>query len=246
MWPEASQGSPKMSTPASAAAFLATLEAAIQSANTVKYCCVAGIAWMVYDIIINLDREIKHFWSGKWSLPRVLYFLNRYFSLARVTFFVYGLFHPLSNTLGQSGTVSIYMQTWTGAFEIWFLQIILIYRDLPPQMLMVILSLDISSLLIWQSPHVPAGTEWTTGFTAPVFSITGTRLLLNLREYGGITEYINTGGTRASEWRDTEPHSAIEFAERRAPAANSTFDDSSTAIRATILHHNMHPDYIPC
>ncbi|KAJ7112405.1 hypothetical protein C8R43DRAFT_1040559 [Mycena crocata] len=338
-----------MSSP-SGPAFFAAVESAIQSTNTVKCCCVAGIAWMAYDILINLDREVQHFWSGKWSLPRVLYFLNRYFSLARVIFFVFGLFHPLSDTFCNA---VIYVQTWTGAFEIWFLQIILIYRvnslyrtkkiliftliffvcsaaaviaimttavgsantkveHLPgltaciptahhsrigliwafwvPILIfesflfllalnqlirnvavirkstllfrskhhlvelilrdsmwyfLLVCLLDISSLLIWQSPHVAAGTEWTTGFTAPVFSITGTRLLLNLREYGDVTEYISTGlgGTPASNWRGTEPHSAIEFAERSVPAAK-TFDDSTTAAHATILQHSMHPDYI--
>ncbi|KAF8146933.1 hypothetical protein K438DRAFT_490314 [Mycena galopus ATCC 62051] len=327
-----------MSIPTSdPAAFLAALEAAIRSTETVKYCCVAGIAWMAYDILINLDREVKHFWFGKWSFPRVLYFLNRYFSLARVVFFVFGLFHPLSTTVC---TVSIYVQTWTGALEIWFLQIILIYRvnslyrtkkilisiiifflcsiagvvmvittsvgtskaaaeHLPGLSLCVPVShhsrlaeiwafwvpilafesflfvlalnqlirnigilrknallfrsnnhlvelilrdsmwyfllvclIDISSLVIWQSPHIPAGTEWTTGFTAPFFSIIGTRLLLNLREHGDVTDYISTGGTLpASNYRGTEPRSAIEFAERGA-VPKTTFNDSSTVIHS--------------
>ncbi|KAJ6561793.1 hypothetical protein B0H19DRAFT_1375117, partial [Mycena capillaripes] len=98
----------QMNTSPSDSAFLATLEAAIQGTNTVKYCCVAGIAWMVYDILINLDREIKYFWfpkSNKWSFPRMLYFLNRYFSPARVALFVFGLFHPVSDQLYVSNLV---------------------------------------------------------------------------------------------------------------------------------------------
>ncbi|KAJ7134312.1 hypothetical protein C8R44DRAFT_421729 [Mycena epipterygia] len=340
-----------MSTPASGPTFFAAVEAAIRSTNTVKYCCIAGIAWMVYDILINLDREIKHFWFGRWSLPRVLYFLNRYFSLARVVFFVFGLFHPISNTVCN---VFIYVQTWTGAFEIWFLQIILIYRvhslyrtkkilisiiisfllsaaaiiaiittavgaahtveeHLPGLTLCVPTSrrsqmmgeiwafwipillfesylfslslvqlvrnvgtvrrdallfrsnshlvelifrdsiwyfltvciIDLASLAIWQSPHVPAGTEWTTGFTAPFFSIIGSRLLLNLREYADLTKYISTGGTPASDWRGDETHSAIEFAERSLPkpATKTTFDDSNTATHASSLQH-PESDYI--
>ncbi|KAF8146935.1 hypothetical protein K438DRAFT_490621 [Mycena galopus ATCC 62051] len=93
-----------MSTPTLDPAFVAGVEAAIQETLTVQYCCVAGIAWMAYDILINLDREVKHFW---------------------VVFFVFGLFHPLSITVRIA---SIYVQTWSGAFEIWFLQTILIYR----------------------------------------------------------------------------------------------------------------------
>ncbi|KAF8205433.1 hypothetical protein K438DRAFT_1819099 [Mycena galopus ATCC 62051] len=47
-----------MSIPTSGPALLADVEAAIQETNTVKYCCVAGLAWIVYDILINLDREV--------------------------------------------------------------------------------------------------------------------------------------------------------------------------------------------
>ncbi|KAF8205289.1 hypothetical protein K438DRAFT_535142 [Mycena galopus ATCC 62051] len=330
-------------TPTSGPAFAASIEAAIRSLNTVKYCCVAGIAWMVYDILINLDREVKHFWVSKfkWSFPRVLYFLNRYFALASVAFFVFGLFHPLSTTVS---TVSIYVQTWTGALEIWFLQAILIYRvnalyrtkkilisilvfflssaaaviaiitttagtsktmaehipglsacvPAPRQSrlgeiwafwvpilvfesylfalallqlvrnvemvrrnallfrsrshlvelilrdsiwyFLLVCLIDISSLIIWQSHHGPAGqpgTEWTTGFTAPFFSITGTRLLLNLREHGDFAEYISTGGISALNHYGTEPHSAIQFAERAVIAMKPTFEDSRTAVHIT-------------
>ncbi|KAF8138050.1 hypothetical protein K438DRAFT_1996496 [Mycena galopus ATCC 62051] len=311
-----------MSAPTFNPAVVASLEAAIKANLTVKYCCFAGIAWMVYDILINLHREVKHFWFGKWFFPRVLYFLNRYFSLARVVFYVFG-------------TASIYVQTWTGAFEVWFLQIILIYRVnslyrtkkiliaiiflflcsvagvttiitksvgasqaaacmvgphhvrlgaiwafwvpiLAFESVLFVLALfqlvrnigmfrknallfqsnshlielilrdsiwyflvvclvDITSLVLWQSPHVPAGTEWTTGFTSPLFSIIGTRLLLNLREYGDVMEYTSSGGRPNSNYHESEPRSAIGFA-GRTRAARTTFGDSSTRIRTPIPH----------
>ncbi|KAF8181746.1 hypothetical protein K438DRAFT_1179868 [Mycena galopus ATCC 62051] len=288
---------------------------------------------MVYDILINLHREVKHFWFGKWFFPRVLYFLNRYFSLARVVFYVFGLFYLTSST--AVCTASIYVQTWTGAFEVWFLQIILIYRVdslyrtkkiliaiiflflgsvagvttiitksvgasqaaacmvgphhvrlgaiwafwvpiLAFESVLFVLALfqlvrnigmvrknallfqsnshlielilrdsiwyflvvclvDITSLVLWQSPHVPAGTEWTTGFTSPLFSIIGTRLLLNLREYGDVMEYTSSGGRPNSNYHESEPRSAIRFA-GRTRAARTTFGDSSTGIHTPIPH----------
>ncbi|KAF8146934.1 hypothetical protein K438DRAFT_490445 [Mycena galopus ATCC 62051] len=286
-------------TPTSDPHFIAAL---LQSINAVKYSCVAGIAWITYDILINLGREVKHFWSGKWSFPRVLYFLNRYFSLARLAFFVSAIFRPISTI--TVCTAATYMQTWTGAFEIWFLQIILIYRinslyrtkkilistvafflcSAAGVMTIITISIntskgwlirnigrvrknallfqsnshlielilrdsmwyflvaclvDITSLVIWQAPLVPAGTMWTTGFATPTFSIIGTRLLLNLREYGDVMEYISTGLTPAPDYRGTEPHSAIEFAEQ-ARTTKTTCDDSSTGIHTGLTPA---PDY---
>ncbi|KAF8205425.1 hypothetical protein K438DRAFT_1757388 [Mycena galopus ATCC 62051] len=284
--------------------------AALRDANTVKYCCVAGLAWIVYDILINVDREVTHFWFGKWSFPRVLYFLNRYFSLARVVFRLFGVFGNSQSCLRKfflnmgvwqpllipsllPCVASLYVQTWTGAFEIWFLQTVLIYRvnslyrtkkilisiivfflcsaagvitiimrsietsraavcvqalhdsqlgeiwAFWAQWLGSTARVDIASLVIWRTPQTSAFSgdmQWTTGFSGPFFSIVGSRLLLNLREYGGVTEYLSTISINlpASKYRGRELHSAMAFAERdRTP--ESTRDDFSTGIHTTIL-----------
>ncbi|KAG8780219.1 hypothetical protein FRC12_023339 [Ceratobasidium sp. 428] len=36
---------------------------------------------LVYDILIHLDNEIIHIWSSRWSLARVIYYLNRFLPL---------------------------------------------------------------------------------------------------------------------------------------------------------------------
>jgi len=41
---------------------------------------IALFSLTVYEYIITLDEEIKYFWSGYWTLSRVLFFVNRYLS----------------------------------------------------------------------------------------------------------------------------------------------------------------------
>ncbi|KAG1793730.1 hypothetical protein EV424DRAFT_717587 [Suillus variegatus] len=33
---------------------------------------------LVYDLLTTFGEEVEYFWSGPWSLSRVLFFLNRY------------------------------------------------------------------------------------------------------------------------------------------------------------------------
>ncbi|TDL26609.1 hypothetical protein BD410DRAFT_783696 [Rickenella mellea] len=43
-----------------------------------KYLSVASLFLLIYDHLTCLDQEIEYFWVAKWSLTRILYFLNRY------------------------------------------------------------------------------------------------------------------------------------------------------------------------
>jgi hypothetical protein len=47
---------------------------------------IACLAWMVYEWFITLDQEIEHFWTGRWSMSRILFFFNRYIPLFLVIF----------------------------------------------------------------------------------------------------------------------------------------------------------------
>ncbi|KZT36891.1 hypothetical protein SISSUDRAFT_1063320 [Sistotremastrum suecicum HHB10207 ss-3] len=43
-----------------------------------RSCAVAGLAMSIMDIFQTLPDEVEFYWTGAWSLPRVLYFLVRY------------------------------------------------------------------------------------------------------------------------------------------------------------------------
>ncbi|KAF4611830.1 hypothetical protein D9613_004283 [Agrocybe pediades] len=44
-----------------------------------QYLTVACFALIVYEYLVTLDEEVKHFWKGPFSISRALFFFNRYF-----------------------------------------------------------------------------------------------------------------------------------------------------------------------
>ncbi|KAG2031809.1 hypothetical protein BDR03DRAFT_85818 [Suillus americanus] len=48
---------------------------AFQSAHYLEISC---FTLLVYDLLTTFGEEVEYFWSGPWSISRVLFFLNRY------------------------------------------------------------------------------------------------------------------------------------------------------------------------
>ncbi|KIK49023.1 hypothetical protein CY34DRAFT_797401 [Suillus luteus UH-Slu-Lm8-n1] len=48
---------------------------AFQSAHYLEIAC---LTLLVYDLLTTFGEEVEYFWSGPWSISRVLFFLNRY------------------------------------------------------------------------------------------------------------------------------------------------------------------------
>ncbi|EJU02734.1 hypothetical protein DACRYDRAFT_21718, partial [Dacryopinax primogenitus] len=46
----------------------------------------AATALFVYDILISFADEVEYVWKSKWSSPKVLYFIVRYFGVAAAIF----------------------------------------------------------------------------------------------------------------------------------------------------------------
>ncbi|TFK45948.1 hypothetical protein OE88DRAFT_1668594 [Heliocybe sulcata] len=54
----------------------------LQGINNVALCNMGSIMLIIWDYCITLHKEVQHFWSGRWTLSRVLFLWNRYLSLA--------------------------------------------------------------------------------------------------------------------------------------------------------------------
>ncbi|KAJ7061483.1 hypothetical protein C8F01DRAFT_1137550 [Mycena amicta] len=55
---------------------------------------LASFMLFLWDYCITLDEEVRHFWSGPWSFSRILFLLNRYFTLGLLTFRILVDFYP--------------------------------------------------------------------------------------------------------------------------------------------------------
>ncbi|KAG7100100.1 hypothetical protein E1B28_001880 [Marasmius oreades] len=65
-------------------AALTTFEMTVQALGRqqiVRYADVCSTTFLVYDMIINLQLEVEHIWTRKWSFFTVLYILQRYLPL---------------------------------------------------------------------------------------------------------------------------------------------------------------------
>ncbi|KAJ3551191.1 hypothetical protein NM688_g4854 [Phlebia brevispora] len=59
---------------------LALLYTTVQQTYSANYHEVAGVTVLLYDILLNLDNEVEVFWQTRWSFPKALYFIARYFA----------------------------------------------------------------------------------------------------------------------------------------------------------------------
>ncbi|KAJ6606094.1 hypothetical protein DFH09DRAFT_2025 [Mycena vulgaris] len=55
---------------------------------------LASFILILWEYLITLDQEVKHFWGGPWSISRFLFLCNRYFTLLLLTFRILVDFYP--------------------------------------------------------------------------------------------------------------------------------------------------------
>ncbi|KAJ6630311.1 hypothetical protein B0H10DRAFT_1984078 [Mycena sp. CBHHK59/15] len=55
---------------------------------------LASFVLVSWDYFLTLDQEVLHFWSGSWSISRILFLSNRYFTLGLLSFRILVDFYP--------------------------------------------------------------------------------------------------------------------------------------------------------
>ncbi|KAJ7684319.1 hypothetical protein DFH06DRAFT_1462673 [Mycena polygramma] len=55
---------------------------------------LASFVLFLWDYLITFDGEVRHFWSGHWSISRILFLCNRYFTLGLLTWRILCDFYP--------------------------------------------------------------------------------------------------------------------------------------------------------
>jgi len=97
---------------------------ALQSTN---YTHAAATALLIWDWCLTLEPEVRYFWSGKRSWPRLLFFLNRYLPLLAQALNLGAAINPIG-TDEFCRFWLIGFLPWTGAIAIFIAQIILVFR----------------------------------------------------------------------------------------------------------------------
>lgn len=99
---------------------------AVRISHLTRYSELASSTIIVFDHLITLDQEIDLIWNAHWSIGKVLFIVNRYYSLCSVVFNNYALF---STTITDSFCLKWFQwQGWTGLVACMIGQIILQVR----------------------------------------------------------------------------------------------------------------------
>ncbi|KZT73371.1 hypothetical protein DAEQUDRAFT_762284 [Daedalea quercina L-15889] len=62
-----------MTTASEAAELEELLSPYLIASDRIAYLAVAGFALVVYDHFLTFSQEVKYFWTGTWTLSRVLF-----------------------------------------------------------------------------------------------------------------------------------------------------------------------------
>ncbi|KAH6908826.1 hypothetical protein BKA70DRAFT_253570 [Coprinopsis sp. MPI-PUGE-AT-0042] len=107
----------------------AVLEALLEGYRHVeitRYAHIASSSVIVYDHMITFGAEVDLIWAAPWSNGKILFILNRYYSLATVILDLYGFFSP---KLTPSVSLHFFQwQGWTGLVAAMLAQLILQMR----------------------------------------------------------------------------------------------------------------------
>lgn len=77
---------------------LATIMPVLQAIRATRLVYVATFTLAWWDYLLTLQGEIQHFWFDKWSIPKALFFANRYTILISLSVEVMGtLNHSVSD-----------------------------------------------------------------------------------------------------------------------------------------------------
>lgn len=116
--------SSKMTTPADQASALAAAFVALSNLRDSKYTYVASMTLMVYDMLLTLPEEVSTMWSGRPSIGRYMFLVNRYVA---PVLFIFDLYYQLAPHL----TLEFCKRAW-----------------LPPNILGIISLTSVESILV--------------------------------------------------------------------------------------------------
>ncbi|KAF7289752.1 hypothetical protein MIND_01348800 [Mycena indigotica] len=99
---------------------------ALQDIETTRFAQLASSAIIIFDHVITLDEEVELIWRSSWSMGKILFIINRYYTLFSVVLNNYSLF---SASLTDSVRLNfLRWQGWTGMVTAVIAEVILQMR----------------------------------------------------------------------------------------------------------------------
>ncbi|TEB31063.1 hypothetical protein FA13DRAFT_1791778 [Coprinellus micaceus] len=105
---------------------LAALLEGFRHVQITRYTHMAATTIILYDHFLTFDGEVEHVWKARWSAGKVMFIVNRYYTLASVVFNNYGFFGR--NFTDGFCKIFLTWQGWTGLVACILAEIILQMR----------------------------------------------------------------------------------------------------------------------
>ncbi|KDR73814.1 hypothetical protein GALMADRAFT_270003 [Galerina marginata CBS 339.88] len=101
---------------------------AFQGIQVTRFARMASNSIVLYDYLITMDKEVELFWKSKWSIPKALFFVNRYYILFAAVFSTYAFFARVDGLTAAVSLKYLHWEGWTGLAAAMLAQAILQMR----------------------------------------------------------------------------------------------------------------------
>ncbi|KAK0473745.1 hypothetical protein IW261DRAFT_1503180 [Armillaria novae-zelandiae] len=102
------------------------IAASLRDVRSTRCAALASGVIVLFDHLITLNDEIELIWRSPWSMGKILFIINRYYTLSSVIFNCYGLF---TTSLSDSFCHRFFQwQGWTGLIACMIAEVVLQMR----------------------------------------------------------------------------------------------------------------------
>ncbi|KAF5336373.1 hypothetical protein D9611_006713 [Ephemerocybe angulata] len=91
-----------------------------------RYTQLAATSIIIFDHLLTFDGEVEHIWNASWSAGKVVYLINRYYTLASVVMNTYGFYRV--HLTNEFCLHFLRWQGWTGLVSCLISEVILQMR----------------------------------------------------------------------------------------------------------------------
>ncbi|KAJ7734994.1 hypothetical protein B0H16DRAFT_134691 [Mycena metata] len=141
--------------------------------QTTRFSQLASSAIIIFDHLITLDGEVELIWKSSWSMGKVFFVINRYYTLLSVIVNNYALFSP---TLTDAVSLRFFhWQGWTGLIACMIAEVILQMRLYALYFLnKKVLALMVATFIISSASSAAIMATVLRGITATAHPLPGT------------------------------------------------------------------------
>ncbi|KAJ7131507.1 hypothetical protein C8R43DRAFT_659575 [Mycena crocata] len=168
-----------------AGSIMSLIVTGLHDIQATRFAQLASSAIIIFDHVITLDEEVELIWKSSWSMGKVLFVINRYYTLISVIINNYALFSP---SLTDSVSLRFFhWQGWTGLIACMIAEVILQMRLYALYFLnKKVLALMVATFIVSSATSAVIMGTVLSGITAHAHPLPGTTFCVPV----GVSDYF--------------------------------------------------------